>query len=104
MQFLILVCAGSDFAPDIETMKSDTVAGSTRSRARACARPVHARTHLRVPCDEAAASGCPEAGSEEPRAESVPWLEPFPGPHDELEQRETVELAFVAVLQHLAPN
>ncbi len=26
MQFLILVCAGSDFAPDIETMKRHTVA------------------------------------------------------------------------------
>src|SRR3954451_15496168 len=56
----------------------------------------------------------PHDGPGEPLVESV-WVEPFPddklgledglaGPEARYEQREAIELAFIAALQHLPPN
>src|SRR5919109_1745302 len=45
----------------------------------------------------------PHDGPGEPLLESV-WVEPYPDEHIAYEQRESVELAFVAALQHLPAN
>ena len=66
-----------------------------------------------LPVDHGPAAD-PHGGPGEPLVESV-WLEPYPdemlgledgyaGPEARYERRESVELAFVAALQHLPPN
>ena len=61
------------------------------------------RSRQRVlPLDYGPASD-PHEGPGRPLVESV-WIEPYPDdPEATFEQRESVELAFVAALQHLAP-
>ena len=73
---------------------------------------LHARRQKRVlPVDYGPASD-PHDGPGRPLVESV-WVEPYPderiedgraAPEARYEQRESVELAFVAALQHLAPR
>jgi RNA polymerase sigma-70 factor (ECF subfamily) len=55
-----------------------------------------------LPIDYAPAAADPHAEPGAPVVESI-WLEPYPdlGPEASYEQRESVELAFVAALQHL---
>jgi RNA polymerase sigma-70 factor (ECF subfamily) len=71
------------------------------------------RPARRLPVDHGRPAG-PDDGPGEPIAEPV-WLEPFPdesigpvegyaAPEARYEQREAVELAFIAALQHLSPT
>src|SRR6185503_17207178 len=76
----------------------------------ACLRAIERRPNRVLPIDYAPAAD-PHDGLAEPLVESV-WVEPYPdvrlgledglaGPEARYEQRESVELAFVAALQHL---
>jgi RNA polymerase sigma-70 factor (ECF subfamily) len=76
----------------------------------ACLRAIERRPKRVVPIDYAPAAD-PHDGLAEPLLEAV-WVEPYPderlgledglaGPEARYEQRESVELAFVAALQHL---
>ncbi len=40
----------------------------------------------------------------DPRDGEVAWLQPYPGPDDAAVERETIELAFLAAIQHLPPR
>jgi RNA polymerase sigma-70 factor (ECF subfamily) len=79
-----------------------------------CLRVIERRPKRVLPIDYGPASADPHGPVAEPLVESV-WVEPYPDdglpPADELaapdvryEQRESVELAFVAALQHLPPG
>jgi len=70
-----------------------------RIATNACLRVIDQRPARILPYDRAPAS----IGSVvEPMLENVPWLDPYPVPLDaSFEQRESLELAFVAALQHL---
>jgi RNA polymerase sigma-70 factor (ECF subfamily) len=68
----------------------------------------------RVLPPDAGPSAAPSAGPGAP-IDDAPWLEPYPdeilgvadgyaSPEARYEERESVELAFIAALQHLAPN
>jgi RNA polymerase sigma-70 factor, ECF subfamily len=76
----------------------------------ACLRVIERRPKRVLPIDYAPAAD-PHDGLAEPLVESV-WVEPYPderlgledavaGPEARYEQRESVELAFIAALQHL---
>jgi RNA polymerase sigma-70 factor (ECF subfamily) len=65
-----------------------------------CLRAIERRPKRVLPIDYGPASADPHADTGEPITESV-WIEPFPGPDVRYEQRESVELAFIAALQHL---
>src|SRR5215218_2463783 len=81
-----------------------------RIATNACLRAIERRRKRVLPIDYAPAAD-PHDGLAEPLVESV-WLEPYPderhvledglaGPEARYEQRESVELAFIAALQHL---
>src|SRR5918999_682930 len=78
-----------------------------------CLEAITRRPKRILPVDHGAASD-PRDGPGEPLVESV-WVEPYPdevlavedgyaAPEARYEQREGVELAFIAALQHLPPN
>src|SRR5919107_3632522 len=48
-------------------------------------------------------TGPAEPGVGPPERE-IAWLEPYPGPDDAAISRETIELAFLAAIQHLPPR
>src|SRR5918996_6234051 len=84
-----------------------------RIATNACLDVIARRPKRVLPIDYGAATD-PERGPGEPITESV-WLEPYPderlgledgyaAPEATYEQRESVELAFVAALQHLPPR
>jgi RNA polymerase sigma-70 factor (ECF subfamily) len=67
-----------------------------------CLRTIERRPKRVLPIDYAPAVADPHAEPGAPVVESI-WLEPYPdlGPEASYEQRESIELAFVAALQHL---
>ncbi len=78
-----------------------------------CLEAISKRRKRILPVDHAPA-GDPRDGPGEPLVESV-WIEPYPdeelgiedgpaAPEASYEQREGIELAFIAALQHLPPN
>jgi len=72
-----------------------------RIATHACLRVLAQRRKRILPYDRAAAS---QGSVVERVIEGVPWLEPYPVALDaSFEQRESLELAFVAALQHLPP-
>jgi RNA polymerase sigma-70 factor (TIGR02960 family) len=60
------------------------------------------RAHERAPAPYAEIPGMDHGTGETPH--QVAWLQPAPLPEDSVEARETIELAFVAGLQHLPPT
>ncbi|MGH2948229.1 MAG: sigma-70 family RNA polymerase sigma factor [Solirubrobacteraceae bacterium] len=84
-----------------------------RIATNACLKLIERRPKRVLPIDYGPAAD-PHAAPAEPLTESV-WVEPYPdarlglqagvaGPEARYEQRESVELAFIAALQHLPPR
>jgi RNA polymerase sigma-70 factor (ECF subfamily) len=87
----------------------DTFAGRGTMRSwlytvatRTCLDQIVHRSRRALPIDLGPASGHVELDSA-PR-DDVPWLGPYPDTELRYEQREAVELAFVAAMQHLPGN
>ncbi len=79
-----------------------------------CLNAIKKRPKRVLPVDYGGSSVDPHDAVKEPLVESI-WIEPFPdgeialddgpaSPEVSYEQRESLELAFVAALQHLSPN
>jgi RNA polymerase sigma-70 factor (ECF subfamily) len=73
-----------------------------RITTNACLRLIERRPQRVLPIDYGPAAEAGDAPGE-PLVESV-WIEPYPDAQLAYEQRESVELAFIAALQHLAPR
>jgi RNA polymerase sigma-70 factor, ECF subfamily len=69
---------------------------------RACLDAVERRGRRALPVDLGPSSDRAVGGAKP--LTDVEWLGPYPGPDSTYEQRESVELAFVAALQHLPGN
>jgi RNA polymerase sigma-70 factor (ECF subfamily) len=66
----------------------------------ACLRAIERRPRRVLPIDYGPAANDPHGPLAGPLVESV-WIDPYPSPDARYEQRESVELAFIAALQHL---
>jgi RNA polymerase sigma-70 factor, ECF subfamily len=66
----------------------------------ACLRAIERRPRRVLPIDYGPAGNDPHGPLAGPLVESV-WIDPYPSPDARYEQRESVELAFIAALQHL---
>jgi RNA polymerase sigma-70 factor (ECF subfamily) len=77
-----------------------------RIATNACLDHLARRSPRLLPADVASAAD-PEA-EPPPVASDVPWLDPYPDrlvdPHEAAAARETLEIAFVAAIQHLPPR
>ena len=73
-----------------------------RITTNACLKLIERRPQRVLPIDYGPAADAGDAPAA-PLVESV-WVEPYPDAHLAYEQRESVELAFVAALQYLAPR
>jgi RNA polymerase sigma-70 factor, ECF subfamily len=73
-----------------------------RIATNACLKLIERRPRRTLPIDYGPAAD-PHDPAGAPISESV-WIDPYPTPERGLERLETVELAFIAALQHLSPG
>ena len=69
----------------------------------ACLKAIERRPRRVLPIDYGPPSD-PHDPLPAPLVEASPWIDPLPTPEGRYEQRESVELAFIAALQHLPPR